>query len=172
MAAENAKQPAGSELAASARDLVLNCGLNLAHRSLFLSMTFSKKDERVTPRCIGTSHLFFLRQRPAHYVGELPDASENGLFRGDSTSLSRPRRCRTLAIRVTRARPWKLAKARCDTLRLRLLKIGAAIHVTVRKVWVALAEGYPYRDLFAQVYAHLRACGDAVIPRHPPPLPR
>ncbi len=65
----------------------------------------------------------------------------------------------------------KLAKARCDTIRLRRLQIGAAIRVTVRKVWVALAEGYPYRDLFAQVYAHLRAYGDAVIPGHPPPLP-
>ncbi len=76
------------------------------------------------------------------------------------------------ALRRLGLKDTKLAKARCDTIRLRLLKIGAAIHVTVRKVWVALAEGYPYRDLFAQVYAHLRACGDAVVPRHPPPLPR
>ncbi len=76
------------------------------------------------------------------------------------------------ALRRLGLKDTKLAKARCDTIRLRLLKIGAAIRVTVRKVWVALAEGYPHRDLFAQVYAHLRACADAVIPRHPPPLPR
>jgi hypothetical protein len=30
------------------------------------------------------------------------------------------------------------AKARCDTIRLKLLKIGAQIKVTVRKVWVCL----------------------------------
>ena len=48
-----------------------------------------------------------------------------------------------------------LAKARCDTIRLKLLKIGAQIRVTVRKVWVSLAEGYPYQRLFEQVYRHL-----------------
>jgi len=37
-----------------------------------------------------------------------------------------------------------------------LLKIGALIRITVRKVWVALAGGYPYVDLFRQVYAQLR----------------
>jgi hypothetical protein len=46
-----------------------------------------------------------------------------------------------------------LAKARCDTIRLKLLRIGAQIRVTVRKVWVSLAEGYPYQGLFAQVHA-------------------
>ena len=50
----------------------------------------------------------------------------------------------------------KLARARCDTIRLRLLKIGAQIKVTVRKVWVSLSESYPYRELFKQVYANLR----------------
>jgi len=44
-----------------------------------------------------------------------------------------------------------LAKARCDTIRLKLLKIGAQVRVTVRKVWVSLAEGYPYQRQFEQV---------------------
>jgi hypothetical protein len=48
-----------------------------------------------------------------------------------------------------------LAKARCDTIRVKLLKIGAQVRVTVRKVWVSLAEGYPYQRLFEQVYRHL-----------------
>jgi hypothetical protein len=47
------------------------------------------------------------------------------------------------------------AKARCDTIRVKLLKIGARVRVTVRKVWVSLAEGYPYQRLFEQVYRHL-----------------
>lgn len=49
-----------------------------------------------------------------------------------------------------------LAKAQCGTIRLRLLKIGAQIRVTVRKVWVSLAECYPYRHVFHQVYDRLR----------------
>ncbi len=51
----------------------------------------------------------------------------------------------------------ELAQAQCDTLRLKLLKIGGLIRLTVRKVWVSLAEGYPYAELFGQVYAQLRA---------------
>jgi hypothetical protein len=48
------------------------------------------------------------------------------------------------------------ARAQCDTLRLKLLKIGAQIRVTVRRVWISLAGGYPYLDRFRQVYAQLR----------------
>ncbi len=48
-----------------------------------------------------------------------------------------------------------LAKARCDTLRLKLLKIGAQVRVTVRRVWFSLAESYPYQALFAQVFDNL-----------------
>jgi hypothetical protein len=50
-----------------------------------------------------------------------------------------------------------LAHAQCHTIRLKLLKIGAQIRVTVRKVWVSLASGSPYAALFAQVYTNLRA---------------
>jgi Transposase DDE domain group 1 len=51
----------------------------------------------------------------------------------------------------------ELARAECRTIRLKLLKIGALIRITVRRAWVSLAEGYPYRQLFAQVYTQLRA---------------
>ena len=50
-----------------------------------------------------------------------------------------------------------LEKARCGTIRLKLLKIGAQIRVTVRKIWVSLSEGYPHTALFAQVLATLEA---------------
>ena len=49
----------------------------------------------------------------------------------------------------------ELAGAQCSTIRLKLLKIGAAIKITVRKVWVSLAESYPYRRIFQQVYENL-----------------
>ncbi len=48
-----------------------------------------------------------------------------------------------------------LARAQCTTIRLTLLKIGARIRVTVRKVWLALASGCPHAALFAQVHANL-----------------
>jgi len=51
----------------------------------------------------------------------------------------------------------ELAQAQCATIRLKLLKMGALIRLTVRKVWVSLAEGYAYARLFAQVYAQLQA---------------
>jgi Transposase DDE domain group 1 len=59
------------------------------------------------------------------------------------------------ALRRLGLKGTKMAQARCDTIRLKLLKIGARIRVTVRKVWVSLAEGYPYQRLFEQVYRHL-----------------
>ena len=49
-----------------------------------------------------------------------------------------------------------LATARCDTIRTKLLKIGAAVTVTVRKVWVQLASACPHRKVFAHVWQNLR----------------
>ena len=51
-----------------------------------------------------------------------------------------------------------LARAQCTTIRLTLLKIGARVRVTVRKVWLALASGCPHAALLAQVHANLRRC--------------
>jgi Transposase DDE domain group 1 len=51
----------------------------------------------------------------------------------------------------------ELAKAQCSSIRLKVLKIGALIRITVRKVWVSLADGYPYVTLFRQVYEKLCA---------------
>jgi hypothetical protein len=50
----------------------------------------------------------------------------------------------------------EMARAQCQTIRLKLLKIGAQIRVTVRRVWLSLATGYPFADIFAQVYNNLR----------------
>lgn len=61
------------------------------------------------------------------------------------------------ALRRLGLRGTQMAKAQCNTIRLKLLKIGAQIRITVRKVWVSLAGGYPYIELFYQVYRNLRA---------------
>jgi hypothetical protein len=52
----------------------------------------------------------------------------------------------------------QLAQAQISTIRLRLLKIGAQIRVTVRKVWVQMSSSFPLQDLFAQALQPLR-CG-------------
>lgn len=53
-------------------------------------------------------------------------------------------------------RGTKLARAQAHTIREKLLKIGAQIRVTVRKVWISLAGGYPYEELFRRVVLNLR----------------
>jgi hypothetical protein len=50
----------------------------------------------------------------------------------------------------------RLAKAQCHTIRVKLFKIGAQIRVTVRKIWVSFAEGYPYKEVFFKAVANLR----------------
>ena len=60
------------------------------------------------------------------------------------------------ALRRLGLKDTKPAVAQCNTIRLKLLKIGARVKVTVRKVWVSLSEGYPYQQLFKQEYENLR----------------
>jgi hypothetical protein len=50
----------------------------------------------------------------------------------------------------------ELAQAQCATLRVKLLKIGAVVRVSVRKVWVALSEAYPFREVFVQAWQNLQ----------------
>jgi len=50
----------------------------------------------------------------------------------------------------------ELAKAQCDTIRLKLFKIGAQIKVSVRKLWISFSESYPYFNLFQQVLLRLQ----------------
>ena len=52
------------------------------------------------------------------------------------------------------------AKAQCTTIRVKLLKIGARVRITVRKVWLSLSESYAHAGAFEQVLANLRT--------HPP----
>lgn len=49
----------------------------------------------------------------------------------------------------------EMARARCDTIRLRLLKIGAWVAVSVRRVVVALSSAYPLQELFRVVQHRL-----------------
>jgi hypothetical protein len=50
----------------------------------------------------------------------------------------------------------ELAGAQVSTIRTKLLKIGAQIRVTVRKVWVSMASSYPWQNLYQEVWQNLR----------------
>jgi hypothetical protein len=51
----------------------------------------------------------------------------------------------------------EMAQAQVSTIRTRLLKIGARVRVSVRRVYLSMTASYPWRSLFAQVHANLRA---------------
>jgi len=50
----------------------------------------------------------------------------------------------------------ELARAQCGTIRLKLFKMGAQIRISVRKVSVSLAGGYPYAAAFTQAHNNLQ----------------
>src|SRR5437763_4685540 len=58
---------------------------------------------------------------------------------------------RRLGLRAT-----ALASAQVGTIRLRLLKIGAHIRVTVRKVWIEMSSSFPLQNLFSKALQQLR----------------
>ncbi len=59
----------------------------------------------------------------------------------------------------------ELANAQVSTIRLKLLKIGACIRCSVRRVLLHLASGFPRKSLFAEVLTRL------MVPAYPPALP-
>jgi hypothetical protein len=59
------------------------------------------------------------------------------------------------ALRRLGLKDTDLAKAQCDTIRLKLFKIGARITVTARRIWISLSSSYPLARLFARVCRNL-----------------
>jgi hypothetical protein len=58
---------------------------------------------------------------------------------------------RRLALKGTE---W--AQAQVDTIRLKLLKIGAVVRISVRRVLLQFSSAYPWKDLFAHAFHALR----------------
>ena len=54
-------------------------------------------------------------------------------------------------------------RAQCSTIRLKLLKIGALVRITVRKIWISFSSSYPYRDQFLKVLANIRGAPSVVL---------
>src|SRR3712207_3267118 len=51
----------------------------------------------------------------------------------------------------------QFAEATCGTLRLALLRIGAQVRRSVRRIKVAMASAHPFQDEFALAHARLTA---------------
>jgi hypothetical protein len=54
-------------------------------------------------------------------------------------------------------------RAQCSTIRLKLLKVGALVRITVRKIWVSFSQSYPYREQFLKVLANIRGAPPVVL---------
>jgi hypothetical protein len=57
----------------------------------------------------------------------------------------------------------ELARAQCGSIRTKLLKLGAQVRLSVRRIWVSFSESYPYAGLFRQVLHNLRAPPQALL---------
>jgi hypothetical protein len=48
------------------------------------------------------------------------------------------------------------AQAQVDTIRLKLLKIGAVVRLSVRRVVLQFSSAYPWKEIFAHAFQTLR----------------
>ncbi len=62
----------------------------------------------------------------------------------------------------------QFAEATCGTIRLKLLKIGALVRVSVRRIKIAMASACPWQDEFALAHARLCAQRCLIRTRHRP----
>ena len=60
------------------------------------------------------------------------------------------------AIRQFGLKNTELQEAQCDTIRLKLLKIGDRVRLSVRSVWLSLSAAYPWSHLLVQTMDNLR----------------
>ncbi|TAN70183.1 MAG: IS1380 family transposase [Magnetospirillum sp.] len=61
------------------------------------------------------------------------------------------------ALRRIALRQTQFARATCGSIRLKLLKIGALVATSVRRIKIAMASGYPWQTEWAEAYARLSA---------------
>jgi len=63
--------------------------------------------------------------------------------------------CLLAALRRLALAGTDMAQAQCGTIRLRLLKIGAQVRITARKIWISMAAGHPAAAVFAAAHRKL-----------------
>jgi hypothetical protein len=59
------------------------------------------------------------------------------------------------ALRRLGLKGTSMERAQCHTIREKLLKIGAQIRLSVRRVWVSMASGCPYEAIYSQAFSNL-----------------
>ncbi len=68
------------------------------------------------------------------------------------------------AVRRLGLQNTQLAKATVGSIRLKLLKLGAIVTVSARRIKIAIASACPTKEVFALAHARLRSTpGDAVF---------
>jgi hypothetical protein len=79
-----------------------------------------------------------------------------------------------LRVYRTTLRGTPLEGASIETIRSRFLKVGARVRETVRRVWVHIATGFPYREVLAVVMERIRAmpsqAAHTAMPNAPPAM--
>jgi hypothetical protein len=60
------------------------------------------------------------------------------------------------ALRRIGLRHSQSANATCGTIRLKLLKIGALVRISVRRIKVAMASACPYQDEYHLAYLYVK----------------
>lgn len=63
----------------------------------------------------------------------------------------------TCALRRIGLTGTEMARAQANTIRLRLLRIGALVRITTRKIWVSMSASWPWQELFETCAARLLA---------------
>jgi hypothetical protein len=59
-------------------------------------------------------------------------------------------------LRSVGLRRTRMAEATCQSIRLKLLKIGAQVRLSVRRVSISMASGYPDQTLFGTILENLQ----------------
>lgn len=87
------------------------------------------------------------------------DRASSHRFRGNEVRLWYSMAAHLLVVGLRRLAlaGTELAKAQAATLRVKLLKIGAVVRVSVRRVFVQLSSAYPRQNLFSTALRCLRA---------------
>ncbi len=63
----------------------------------------------------------------------------------------------TCALRRVGLAGTDMARAQAGTIRMRLLRIGATVRITARKIWVSMSSSWPWKDVFQVCAARLLA---------------
>jgi hypothetical protein len=50
----------------------------------------------------------------------------------------------------------EFARLQCESIRVKLLKIGAQVRVSARRVYMSLASGYPYQGIFLKILENIK----------------